>query len=105
MADVRLPEGNLDLWSDETGDDVPQNVAPMIELGVTGIRRVSGYVDEEFLPALRGRKAVKVYREMSQNDSIIGALLFAIDKLVREVEWKVVPPDRSEEGVAAAELS
>lgn len=104
MADTRLPAGNLDLWADETGDDVPQNVAPMIELGVTGVRRVSGYVDEEFLPALRGRKAVKVYREMSQNDSIIGALLFAIDKLVREVEWKVVPADQSEEGVAAAEF-
>ena len=76
----------------------------MQELGVTGVKRVSGYVDEEFLPALRGRKAVRVYREMAANDSMVGAMLFSIDKLIREVEWKVLPADQSEEDIMAQEF-
>ena len=104
---TRVPEGlpsGRDIDPDDVGTEVPQNVGPMVELGVTGLKRVAGYVDEEFLPALRGRKAVRVYREMSQNDSMVGALLFTIDKLIREVEWKVVPPEQSEEGALAADF-
>jgi hypothetical protein len=105
MADVRLPQGDISTWDeDNAGDEVPQRTKPMDELGVTGVKRVSGYVDEEFLPALRGRKAVRVYREMSANDSMVGALLFSIDKLLREVEWKVLPAQQDEEGVAAQEF-
>jgi hypothetical protein len=106
MADVRLPDGrDISVWDeDNAGDVIPQNVGPMDELGVTGVKRVSGYIDEEFLPALRGRKAVRVYREMSSNDSMVGALLFSIDKLIREIEWKVLPPDQSSDGIAAQEF-
>ena len=89
----QLPAGE-NIWDDAPEVDTPKNTSPMIELGVTGIKRVGGYIDEEFLPALRGRKAVKVYREMSMNDSMVGSLLFAIDKLIREVEWKVTPATR-----------
>ena len=74
MADVRLPQGDISTWDeDNAGDEIPQRVGPMDELGVTGVKRVSGYIDEEFLPALRGRKAVRVYREMSSNDSMVAA--------------------------------
>ena len=103
MPSTRLPTGE-NIWDDSPDIDMPKNIGPMIELGVTGIKRTGGYVDEEFLPALRGRKAVKVYREMSTNDSMVGALLFAIDKLVREVEWKVMPADQTEENVMAQEF-
>src|SRR5262245_65565980 len=96
MADVRLPQGDISTWDeDNAGDVIPKNVGPMMELGVTGVKRVSGYVDEEFLPALRGRKAVRVYREMSANDSMVGALLFSIDKLLRELGGTVLPADQS----------
>jgi|SRR5262245_9699285 len=105
MADVRLPQGDISTWDeDNAGDEIPQRVGPLVELGVTGVKRVSGYIDEEFLPALRGRKAVRVYREMSANDSMCGALLFTIDKLIREIEWKVLPADQSEENVMAQEF-
>jgi hypothetical protein len=105
MADVRLPQGDISTWDeDNAGDEVPKRVGPMEELGVTGVKRMSGYVDEEFLPALRGRKAVRVYREMSANDSMVGALLFSIDKLLREVEWKVLPPEQSDQGNEAQEF-
>ena len=105
MADVRLPQGDISTWDeDNAGDEIPQRVGPMEELGVSGLKRVSGYVDEEFLPALRGRKAVRVYREMASNDSMVGALLFSIDKLIREVEWKVLPPEGGQEGEEAQEF-
>lgn len=104
MADVRMPKGDISSWDEDTIEEVPKNVGPMQELGVTGVKRVAGYIDEEFLPALRGRKAVKVYREMSTNDSMVGALLFAIDKLIREVDWEVIPSDQSEEATKAAEF-
>jgi hypothetical protein len=35
---------------------------------------------------------------------MVGALLFSIDKLLREVEWKVLPPEQSEDGQAAQEF-
>lgn len=84
--------------------EVQKQTDPMVELGLTGLRRSTGYVDEEFLPALRGRKAVQVYREMSNNDSIVGAMLFTIEQLLKGVEFKVTPPDQSEEGKRAADF-
>ena len=86
------------------GDSVPKRVAPGVELGITGLKRVSGYVEEEFLPQLRGRKAVQVYREMADNDPIVGALLFAIDRLLREVEWRVEPASTKPKDKEAGEF-
>lgn len=103
MPSSNLPTGS-NVWDDSPDVDVPKNTSPMLELGVTGIKRTGGYIDEEFLPALRGRKAVRVYREMSTNDSMVGSLLFAIDKLIREVDWKVTPCDQTEENTMAAEF-
>jgi hypothetical protein len=61
------------------------------ELGVTGLRRyaVTGDVYEEFLPELRGAQGRRVYREMADNDPIVGAVLYVIRSLVRNVDWRV----------------
>lgn len=72
------------------------------ELGVTGLKRASGYLDEEFLPQLRGRKAVQVYKEMSENEPLVGALLFSIDRLLRNQEWRVEPAGKSKDDGNAA---
>jgi hypothetical protein len=74
------------------------------EIGSPGLKRAAGYVDEEFLPQLRGRKAVQVYREMADNDPIVGALLFAITQLVRGVDWSVTPAGKNREAAQAAKL-
>ena len=101
----RMPDGSETLYAEDIPESAEiQDAPPIQEMGVTGIKRAGGYVDEEFLPALRGRKAVQVFKEMSQNDSIVGAMLFAIDKLIREVEWQVVPADQTPEGQQAAEF-
>jgi hypothetical protein len=81
--------------------DTPQEnnkkVSPVEELGLTGLKRSGGFVIEEFLTALRGDRAVKVYREMTDNDPVVGAILFAIDKLIRQVDWYVDPPKDANE--------
>lgn len=46
---------------------------------------------EEFLPELRGRKGIETYREMSENDDVMGAILFAIETLLRQTDWNVHP--------------
>lgn len=84
--------------------EVTQGTTPFMELGSTGLRRTSGYLDEEFLPQLKGRKAVQVYREMSENDPLIGALLFSIWHLLEKSEWQVIPAQKNREGTKAAEF-
>jgi hypothetical protein len=62
----------------------------LMELGVTGLKIPGGYVHEEYLPQLYGGKAIKVYKEMSETDDTVGAILFAIEMTLRSVPWQVV---------------
>lgn len=59
------------------------------EIGTTGLRHYGGFVVEEWLTRLSGRRGVWVWREMADNDPVIGAFLFAIKMLARGVEWRV----------------
>jgi phage gp29-like protein len=64
-----------------------------IELGSSGLRRSGGTITEEFLANLQGVKGFKVYREMRDNDPVIGAMLYAIDKVITRLEWHVEGDD------------
>ena len=64
-----------------------------IELGSSGLRRSGGTITEEFLANLQGVKGFKVYREMRDNDPVIGAMLYAIDKVITRLEWHVEGED------------
>ena len=61
------------------------------EYGRLGQRRYGGTFYEEFLPELRGRRGIEVYREMSENDDVVGAVLTAIELLLRQASWRVDP--------------
>ncbi len=61
------------------------------EIGATGLKRAGGRIDEEFLPELKGERGIKTYTEMRDNNSIVGAILFAIEMVIRGVGWTVVP--------------
>lgn len=74
------------------------------EAGSTGLRRTGGIIYEEFLPQLQGYRATQVFREMSDNDPVVGAILFAIDKLVRQVKWRVQSASSSDEDKRAAKF-
>jgi hypothetical protein len=49
------------------------------------------YVDEEFLVNLFGRRAIQTYKEMSWNDPTVGATLYTIEQLIRQVTWDTEP--------------
>lgn len=73
-----------------------QNVAkPKVfgEVGVTGLLRTSGtgYVYDEPLADLSAFRAKQVYREMRDNDAVIGAMFFALEMILRKAEWHVEP--------------
>lgn len=72
------------------------------EIGRIGQRRYSGVIYEEFLPELRGKRGIETYREMSENDDVIGAILFAIEMLVRQANWNVQPSGSSSKDREAA---
>ena len=67
------------------------------EIGDTGLQRGYGTLAEEFLRELQGPRGMRVYREMSRNDAIIGAMLFAIEQLARQVKWLVEPARKGEQ--------
>ena len=75
-----------------------------LELGQSGLNRFGGQVSEEWLPQLRGTKAIKVYTEMKDNDPIIGATLFAIKSFCRSVKWMVDPGGNSASDLEAADF-
>lgn len=70
---------------------VPQLNSGMLfnEVGSSGLRAFSGYVREEFLPELIGRQGARVYREMGDNSPVVGAVLFAVQGVLRKAEWRV----------------
>lgn len=53
------------------------------EYGRIGQYRYSGIFFEAFLPELRGTRGVQTYYQMSENDDTVGAILFAIQMLMR----------------------
>lgn len=65
------------------------------EMGVGGVntRNKGSFLQDEFLPELRGRRAVRKFREMADNDPIIGAALHAMKQTLRNTEIDVVPAD------------
>jgi len=75
------------------GDDTGSGRDEFTELGSSGLRRSGGIINEEFLPNLQGVKGFKVYREMRDNDPVVGAMLYAIDKVITRLEWHVEGED------------
>jgi hypothetical protein len=74
------------------------------DIGSSGLRAFSGYVREEILPQLLGREAQRVYREMLDNSSVVGSIIFAITQAMRRVTWRVVPPNDSADAKELAEF-
>ena len=59
---------------------------------------------EEFLPELRGYRGVQAYQEMADNDATIGAILYAIEMLMRQCDFHIEPAGDTEQDKKAAEF-
>lgn len=76
----------------------------MGEIGKTGLKRWQGWISEEFVPELRGQRGAAVWREMSKNDDVIGAVLFAINTLMRQAYYTIEPGGSTAKDREAAEF-
>lgn len=65
------------------------------ELGATGLRFSGGFVLEEFLPQLQGTLARQAYREMSDNDPVIGGILLAFNEVMGRLDWHIEKPEEA----------
>ena len=74
------------------------------EIGKVGQFRQNGIFYEEFLKELTGRQGVEVFKEMADNDEVIYAMLFAIEMLMRQTEFKVEPASTKDIDKRAAEF-
>jgi hypothetical protein len=73
---------------------IPTSPFPLLgTLGTTGLRHAGGYVRDELLPELAGPQGLRRLREMRDNSAITGAILFAIEMLIRNVTYRVAPAD------------
>lgn len=65
-------------------------------LGVAGDNTRNGQIRaDEFLTELRGKKAINKFREMRDNDSTIGAVMYATEQVLRDVDLKVFPANNT----------
>lgn len=82
-------------------DDIPNAFG---EIGQTGLERQAGEIYANPLKELRGRKGRKLFQEMAEIDPVVGALLFTIDMLMRQVPWNVEPGEDTAEGEADSQF-
>ncbi len=80
-------------------------LAAKMEIGVSGRNTYTGEIRaDEFLPELRGKKAIKAYRTMRDNDAVIGAVMYTVEQTLRDVKIKVKPADESDQAKSEADF-
>jgi hypothetical protein len=76
----------------------PKKATATRELGASGSYGMNDQLrPDEFLPKLRGLNATRTFREMKDNDPVIGAILMAFEMLLRAAEFRVEAADDSPE--------
>lgn len=79
--------------------------AAKIELGVSGKNTYTGDIRaDEFLQELRGKRAIQKYREMRDNNAIVGSVMYAVEQTLRDVKIEVKPADDSPVAKAEADF-
>jgi len=75
------------------------------ELGVAVEHNPSNQLrPDEFIPRLRGQRGIRQFREMRENDSTTGAILFTIEQMLRPIPWTFRPRDDSNQARHAADI-
>jgi len=76
-----------------------------MELGQGGTNTKDGTIRaDEFLAELKGKRAIRKFREMRDNDSTIGAVMYATEQVLRDVGYYVEPANDSPEAKEEAEF-
>jgi len=92
-------------------EDIPQDISELTaeslaeEVGTTGLQHSGGRVIEEFMSRLRDqRQAMRVYREMGDNDPTIGAIIYLLTAFATTVEYRIEPKGEDQAQLDAAEF-
>jgi excisionase family DNA binding protein len=72
-----------------------KEAVPLRTPGLTGLKRWGGYVHDEWHPKLRGKKAIKTYREMSDNDAVLGSVGYSMRSYIEQASRDIEPKDDS----------
>ena len=115
MVTLRRSLGNTGMLTDavkmqqHTGTPTPiavpkANNPELQELGGSGLRQNSGFINEEFLTRLHWPAAGEIYQEMSHNDPVVTAMLLVSKQLFRNVSWSVKAASDSQADQQAAEF-
>jgi hypothetical protein len=72
--------------------------------GTSGLKQWGGVIDEETYPKLRGAKRIRLFREMAELSSTIGAIRYLMRALVHGVEWHVEEAASTPEAEDVAEF-
>lgn len=75
----------------------PSRAPHTSEIGWSGLEMYDGWVDEEWHDDLRGNRYIAKFREMSDEDPTVGAILLNIEQIMRQVDWEVIPADGFED--------
>ncbi len=91
MPPFFLPNGvRIELANKSDNPDVVESEeAFRRELGGSGIHEFSGYISEEFLRELVGKRGAQYFEQMRRNDPAIGAIYMAISMLLRSSQHSV----------------
>ena len=81
----------------------PFTFSPFIQLGRSGLKQYGGFVQEEFVPVLRGKQGAKSYREILDNSALVGGIFKLIQLTMRQVERYVEPFSEDAEDAKRAE--
>lgn len=63
-----------------------------MELGWSGQTGLSWYLSEH-LRQLQGYRGLQRYREMADNDPVVGGMLQSIEMLTRQAQWQIIPAE------------
>ena len=86
---IETTDASINEYTEESVGDKKSSQFGFEELGVAGAKISNGYVFEEFLPQLQLEKGRRIYREMRDNDATVSSILFAVEMILRAVNWTV----------------
>ena len=76
-----------------------------MEVGSSGLQQNGGMIRDDFLRQMQGKQGYANLREMADNDPVVGAVLSAVELIIRSVEWTVDAADaNNQQATDAAEF-
>lgn len=82
----------------------PQAMLDLRSLGSSGLAQFSGFITEAPIKELEGKRGLEIFAEMSTTDSACGSIIYAVEKLIRQIPWRVAPASTADFDVEAADF-